>query len=565
MVDLALPDVQSAQTAYRRRMIIEFQDFDDGGITSRHIKMLLTAFDIKSATVDYIVRLWDSTPFIRELLPWSLIIDTLSSIADPASIRFGALDPVLTRRDLEDMQDRTSDFEMLYAPTRFVVFEFTPFVHESDDSNEHDSDEDDSEEDENEEDENEAKLREVIEGELSATILNSHQSAEGPPIKLTTLETIPVGSPSSTVSVQALKKASQEYLDEAASNGIGARRVWAESGGTGRGIRYVDIEYSWLLHHPDLPEIRDPYDGTYSYKLDREPERNHGTGMLGVISAQHNSQDTYGIAPDAEAYVLSRLRASNIDNLPGAITTACCKILRPGDVLLIEAQYQNSNREFVPAQANPAVFAAIRFGVSLGVIIVAPAGNSGLDLASHGDFPAIFHDSGAILVAAAKWDNGGFARWVAKNSNLESNYGANVVDCFAWGGDMGGLTSKQPVTMTFDEGATSGAAAIIAGVAILVQSLYRAKFPDGSVIWPEEMRQLLRDQAMSAAQVDDIGVMPNLQSIFKDNLDSGRQPATRTDKKSVLDKFARALGWSDKDNTQAPRDADLPLLTTFRS
>ncbi len=54
------PDNQSVQSAYRRRMIIEFQDFDDDGITSRHIKMLLAAFDIKRATVDYIARLRDS-------------------------------------------------------------------------------------------------------------------------------------------------------------------------------------------------------------------------------------------------------------------------------------------------------------------------------------------------------------------------------------------------------------------------------------------------------------------------------------------------------------------------
>jgi len=517
----------------RRRLIIEFQDFDHHDMTSDHIRTLLAAFEIKDVNRSELEQLVQSTPFFAALLPWDPLLGALDSAAEADSIRFGALDSVLTRRDLENLQDRTSDVDMLYAPIRFVVFEFTQTTDEDD-------------------------LNSLVLGVLTADNLNQGRPESRPPVKQVSLESLPAEVPSVPATRKNLEDKSQMYLLDAGRGGVNAFGVWDKPGGKGYGVRYVDIEYGWDLHHKDLPIVQDPFDGTYSYKLKGNSEVIHGTGMLGIISAQHNDLDTYGIAPDAQAYVISRLRARNIDNLPGAIQLACTRILEPGDVLLIEAQHRESNGEFLPVQRNPAVFAAIQFGVSLGVTIVEPAGNSGIDLDVATKFPPSLRDSGAVVVAAGSLrDDGKFERWgvVPPPLKRDSNFGESVVDCFAWGARKGGLTSGQKPFMV-DDGATSGASAIIAGVAILVQSLYKAKFNDGSVIWPEEMRNILKGNSRSSVVPGKkMGSMPDLHEIFTRELNQARKPPP---KKGPSDKLKVAL-----ESTGPPAILDeYPLLST---
>lgn len=72
----------------------------------------------------------------------------------------------------------------------------------------------------------------------------------------------------------------------------------------------------------------------------------------------------------------------------------------------------------------------------------------------------------------------------------------------------------------FGFGATSGASAIIAGAALLLQGLYLRGF--GKLLSPLQMRELLANPARGTTQgrgvVGNIGIMPNLRAIVQNTL-----------------------------------------------
>ncbi len=108
-----------------------------------------------------------------------------------------------------------------------------------------------------------------------------------------------------------------------------------------------------------------------------------------------------------------------------------------------------------------------------------------------------------------------------------SNYG-NRIDCYAWGEDIvtAGLhpySSGIAInTYTHQFGGTSGAAAIVAGVAISLQSMIEANHQ--CRLKPQHMRQIMGSPSngtVSAGgpEVDGIGVMPDLEKITRDYID----------------------------------------------
>jgi hypothetical protein len=123
-------------------------------------------------------------------------------------------------------------------------------------------------------------------------------------------------------------------------------------------------------------------------------------------------------------------------------------------------------------------------------------------------------DSGAIVVGAAR-RNQPHERWI------RSNHGSRV-DCYAWG--QGIVTAgygylkrsvRDPYTHLFD--GTSGAAAIIAGCALLVQGFQLRR--DRPLFSPGEMRALLSSPSTGTPQgvavPGRIGVMPDLRAIVE--------------------------------------------------
>jgi serine protease len=331
----------------------------------------------------------------------------------------------------------------------------------------------------------------------------------------------------------------QGYLDEAPL-GIGARPL-IDSGYSGAGVGFIDIEMMWNLSHEDLD------DGTPAGKLiynnnyyTDEPITcgYHGTSVLGiVIGLPKNGMGIDGIATGARPATLASryVDMNDLWDVAGAIYKVLDPaISMPGDVMLIEVQTVS----LYPVEIIEHLFVAIQVAVGNGIIVIAAAGNGNHDLNAvpnvAGDAFASsagliagslersspqFLDSGSILVGACmsavsgSAPNQGHARWP------KSNYGSRI-DCHAWGenipapGDTGDATiCDTRYNLAF--GGTSGATAIIGGAALLLQDI--AVKTLGARMSPGAMRARLSNATTGTPQdpadgTGRIAVMPNLMS-----------------------------------------------------
>ena len=329
---------------------------------------------------------------------------------------------------------------------------------------------------------------------------------------------------------------SQNYQDPA-PDGIDARWAWTQLNGEGAGVGFVDLEQGWFLSHEDYANkspallYGDNRDGVGTYV------GNHGTAVLGEVSADDNTVGVVGIAPSVSSVNVTShwdAASSSSGNVADAIVGAL-PALQPGDVLLLEIQ-----KGFLPTETDVADFDAIRLAVALGIIVVEAAGNGGFDLDNYtdggGNFvlsraSADFKDSGAIMVGAS------FSS-LPHNRIGFSNFGSRI-DCYAWGenvttagyGDLdnGGGDKNRTYTGTF--GGTSSASPIVTGAAVILQGLYKANTPGR--LSPARMRDLLSNPATGTAQGSDIaghiGVMPDLRSIIENTLELPRLVTMITD------------------------------------
>jgi len=237
-----------------------------------------------------------------------------------------------------------------------------------------------------------------------------------------------------------------------------------------------------------------------------------------------------GITPDVDGSVISQWRPGGEPNDADAILAAI-SYLTFGDVLLIETQsfYSSANGKVWPAEVHDATFQVIRLATALGIIVIEAAGNGDMYSISGNDLdlfisnkkkvlnPAsrVFKDSGAIIVAAASMD-------VPHKRIRYSNYGKRI-NCYAWGegvvtGENHSASQDTPINIyATNFTGTSSAAAIIAGVAIAVQSIYETKF--SMRVNPSQMRHILSSDEYGTASAngrarDKIGVMPDLKKII---------------------------------------------------
>lgn len=331
----------------------------------------------------------------------------------------------------------------------------------------------------------------------------------------------------------------QNYLD-AAPFGIGARWAWTQANGEGAGVGFVDLEEDWNLDHEDLI-AKDPTVsfGDNRYEVDGF-SGDHGTAVLGTVVGVDNNVGIVGIAPGVRSVrVVSRYEASEPEtttesdvNVASAIAYAV-SIMDPGDVLLLEVQ-----RDFLPTETDEVDFHAIRLAASKNIIVIEAAGNGntnldawtdddGLRSLNRANWTSDVFDSGAIMVGSCK-SALPHNRLVGLGVGTGSNYGSRL-DCFAWGEDIitTGYGHIDPAAdedraYTDDFGGTSGAAAIIAGAALILQGMYQETPPRGGRISPTQMRALLSNPATGTPQgpgvAGNIGVMPNLRSIIETTL-----------------------------------------------
>lgn len=304
----------------------------------------------------------------------------------------------------------------------------------------------------------------------------------------------------------------QGYLN-AAPRGINAKYAWRHGGGGSGNFKFIDIEDGWdyiNTPHEDLPDCK-------SIPLVHginggSPE--HGNQVLGVILAKDNRFGIKGIAPSVNASVVSQYPVDvNHQNPANAVAFATAQ-LKSGDILLLELQYnglrngliQFRERNDFPLELHPCVFHFIKIATMRGVIVVEPAGNAGKPLDHLQYFNRNTHDSGAIMVAAATAS-------VPHRRKHFSNYGKRI-DCYAWGEKIVSTTAKNGYAFDFKQ--TSGAAAIIAGAVISVQSMNIAR--TGNKLDSLEMRRILSDANNGTSSPDPKltgAIMPDLKKIAK--------------------------------------------------
>ena len=360
----------------------------------------------------------------------------------------------------------------------------------------------------------------------------------------------------------------QRYL-EPAPVGVDAYYAWQFPGGDGAGVSVVDIESAFDRNHPDLPQVTEdgtPFPGNIELK-----HINHGTATLGVIVGLDNGEGVKGIAhaatpyfistrpffnaavgmdsddPNADAYTDAIAWAVDLDSL--LVNHIVAGEAQPGDVIVLEIQTDgpNSNPDddsqdgLVPVEWHEDVWNAIRYATTNGFVVVEAAGNGNENLddpvyaydPDHPHRPFVvnsegvrINDSGAIIVGA------GFANWgwyieefslVPRERKEFSNFGRRV-DVQGWGEHIVTLGpglepdktiyfDDQGMTIRNDYRGTSGATAILGGVATSLQGIVKAHDLEFTYLSSKQMRELLIETG-TAQQGDlneHIGLLPDMR------------------------------------------------------
>ncbi|MFP2932935.1 S8 family serine peptidase, partial [Pyxidicoccus sp. 3LG] len=300
----------------------------------------------------------------------------------------------------------------------------------------------------------------------------------------------------------------QGYLN-AAPGGIDARYGWTVTGGTGTGVKIVDVETGWNRSHEDMP--------TLFYVGNPGDVRDHGTAVLGELVAANNAYGNTGIVYAARMGVESHMTQGLTSALSKAVTAA-----GRGGIVLVEVHRQGpadgtactcntSQCNYIAVEYWQADYDVIRNATANGVIVVEAAGNgsANLDAAAYGGlFNRTTRDSGAIIVGASTSATRAPMCW--------TNFGSRV-DVHGWGervasmgyGDLFGSAYgvNQYYTATFS--GTSSASPIVTGAAASAQGVAIA---NGRLLTSVQMRGLLRNNGTAqAADTRQIGPLPDLR------------------------------------------------------
>jgi Subtilase family/FG-GAP-like repeat len=281
----------------------------------------------------------------------------------------------------------------------------------------------------------------------------------------------------------------------AAPGGVDAQFAWTVPGGGGAGIKVTDCEWAWRFSHEDLLQNQSGVVAGTSMG-----NTNHGTAVIGVISGDRNTIGITGISPDANISASSFSDQSTSQ----AIKAAADKLGR-GDIILLEIHRPGPRTPnppagqfgFIAIEWWPDDFAAIRYAIAKGIVVVEAAGNGFQNLddpiydARPAGFPASWRNpfnpanpsSGAVVVGAGAPPPGTHgADHGPDRSRLDfSNYGSRV-DVQGWGrevtsagyGDLqGGMNEDLWYTDHFS--GTSSASPVVVGSLTCTQGVLRAR------------------------------------------------------------------------------------------
>lgn len=366
-------------------------------------------------------------------------------------------------------------------------------------------------------------------------------------------------------------QANQIYLN-AAPAGVDAHYAWTLPGGRGANVKAIDCEWGWQFTHEDLLQNSMgvvvgtglSYDANPSANTGNNRAVNHGTAVVGEIGGDRNTLGVTGIAPDASVGA-----ASFASHATSTAIRQAADRLSAGDIILLEIhrpgprfnyQGRDDQQGYIAIEWWPDDFAAIRYAIAKGVIVVEAAGNGrqNLDDALYNTRPAGFPNtwrnpfnpanpsSQAIVVGAGAPPPGTHGRDHGPDrSRLDfSNYGQRV-DCQGWGREVtttgygslqGGSNPNEWYTDTFS--GTSSASPIIVGVMACLQGIRRAQ--GAPVITPAQAIAALRStgspqqDAPGRPATQRIGNRPNLRQLIPALVDgwSNNRTVVRTHAKN---------------------------------
>jgi hypothetical protein len=293
-------------------------------------------------------------------------------------------------------------------------------------------------------------------------------------------------------------------------NGVDAIYVWQVAGGTGVGVRIGDIEGGWRLDHDELLTAN-----VHKLSVFGSAEVDHGTAVAGILVGADNGVGTIGIVPNAGLELITDNRGLG-SGTASAIAVASAN-LGPGDILLLEIAlpFRPGNNPDILVEFNRSVQLAISLATLRGITVIEPAGNGGVDLDA---FPFLAHTrpgsptfSGAVVVGAGELTGPVLDTW----SRTFSSFGTRV-DCFAAGSRIRAPSSATPSSYQMF-GGTSGASAIIAGVAASLQAMTRAS--TGAFLAPADVRRLLSSASLGTLPNNPLGArigsLPDLRRITR--------------------------------------------------
>ena len=303
-----------------------------------------------------------------------------------------------------------------------------------------------------------------------------------------------------------VKSGLQRHLG-AAPMSIDAHHAWTINGGDGTGVRFADIECGWVLNHIEFQgyNLRVLGDGVIDVAGPI-----HGTNVLGIVAGKKNGELGQGIAYGLESVLLaSPCRAFGVFDVASALMEVVTQP-KPPHVILFEVGAKKATLPIETEEGLLRQMISTATGPGHDIVVVEPAGNA----PPHGEPVSIDtvidddDDSGAIIVGAVQ---PGLEPDDRHKRHDASNFGDRV-DCYAWGDGIHTATTDGTSTMEsgFGLGETSGASAIVAGVALSIQGMLKSA--GRPLLSPKGLREILRNPELGT-RCDPEGSMPDLKKI----------------------------------------------------
>ena len=293
--------------------------------------------------------------------------------------------------------------------------------------------------------------------------------------------------------------------------GHGARQAATIGGARGRGLRFVMMEYSFLLGHEDVCQlVASSFFGPVP-ALDLSTAQ-HGTSGASMVCANRNAYGITGMADEVEAHFVSMGLNGGFENSL-ALTVANTQ---PADVILVVIMTQVPSLgpgTWVPFEYFQSAYDATLTATALGRHLIVPAGNGNLSL----DDPALlnrfdrnFRDSGAIMVGASEAGplvKIGFSNW---GSRIDAHsWGDGVASC----GYPTAFFPNNDLLQSYTGAATGTSASTpqLAGVIAVLQGA--AKRQLGQPLTNQQVVSLLHAHGPQTTHV--IGRRPDLVAMLQ--------------------------------------------------